>query len=75
MGAVQILNKKDGKAFNDEDRIVLEEMAHHLQLTIENIFFNQETAGVLDNLYTTMKKITFISIAIIAFLIILISVF
>ncbi|MBM2830338.1 MAG: hypothetical protein HW411_1128, partial [Gammaproteobacteria bacterium] len=75
MGAVEILNKKDGTTFNNEDRIVLEEMAHHLQLTIENIFFNQETAGVLDNLYTTMKKITFISIAIIAFLIILISVF
>jgi len=75
MGAVEILNKKDGTTFNDEDRILLEEMAHHLQLTIENIFFNQETAGVLDDLYTTMKKITFISIAVIVLLVILIAVF
>jgi len=38
---------------------VLEEMAHHLQLTIENIFYSQESAVVLDNLYTMMKKIVF----------------
>lgn len=75
MGAVQILNKKDGSAFNDEDRIVLEEMAHHLQLTIENIFYNQESAVVLDNLYTMMKKIVFISITVIVLLVILIAVF
>jgi GAF domain-containing protein len=75
MGAVQILNKKDGSAFNNEDRILLEEMAHYLQLTIENIFYNQESTVVLDDLYTTMKKITFISIGVIVLLVILIAVF
>jgi len=74
-GAVQILNKKDGKAFNDEDRIQLEEMAHFLELTIENIFYNQESAVVLEDLYTMMKKITFISITAIVLLVILIVVF
>ena len=74
-GAVQILNKKDGKAFNDEDRIQLEEMAHFLELTIENIFYNQESAVVLEDLYTMMKKITFISITVIVLLVILIVVF
>jgi GAF domain-containing protein len=75
MGAVQILNKKDGSAFNNEDRILLEEMAHYLQLTIENIFYNQESTVVLDDLYTMMKKITFISIGVIVLLVILIAVF
>ena len=74
-GAVQILNKKDGKAFNDEDRIQLEEMAHFLELTIENIFYNQESAVVLEDLYTMMKRITFISITVIVLLVILIVVF
>ena len=74
-GAVQILNKKDGKEFSDEDRVLLEEMAHFLELTIENIFFNQESTVVLDDLYATMKKIAFISIGVIVALIILIAVF
>ena len=75
VGAVQILNKKDGQAFNDEDRILLEEMAHYLQITIENIFHNQETAVVLDDLYATTRKIVFISIGVITALVILITVF
>jgi GAF domain-containing protein len=74
-GAVQILNKKDGNAFNDEDRILLEEMAHYLQMTIENIFHNQESAVVLDDLYSTTRKIAFISLGVIITLVILTVVF
>jgi GAF domain-containing protein len=73
-GAVQILNKKGGE-FSDEDRTLLEEMAHFLQLTIENIFYNQESAVVLDDLYATSRKIAFIAIGIIVALVILIVVF
>ena len=74
-GAVEILNKKDGTTFNDDDRMLLEEMAHFLQLTIENIFFNQETANVLDNLYGMMTKLVTVSVAIIIFLVIIFSIF
>jgi len=74
-GAVQVLNKMDGSVFNDDDRILLEEMAHFLELTIENIFFNQETANVLDNVHNMMKKVIFVSIAIIISLIIIFSIF
>jgi len=74
-GAVQILNKKDGKEFSDEDRTQLEEMAHFLELTIENIFYNQESSVALDDLYTMMKRITFISIGVIVLLVILTAVF
>ena len=74
-GAVEVLNKKSGGAFNDDDRILLEEMAHFLELTIENIFFNQETANVLDNMHDMMKKIVFVSIGIIISLVIILSIF
>lgn len=74
-GAVQVLNKIDGGQFNDDDRKLLEEMAHFLELTIENIFFNQETAHVLNNINSMMKKIVFASIGIIIALIIIFYIF
>ena len=74
-GAVEIMNKQGGEAFNDDDRELLEEMAHFLELTIENIFFNQETANVLDNIHSMMKKVVFVFIAIIISLVIIFSVF
>ena len=47
MGAVQVLNKKGGEHFNEDDLKLVEEMAHYLQLTIENIYFNIEATGAL----------------------------
>lgn len=74
-GAVEILNKKGGGTFNDEDRMLLEEMAHFLELTIENVFFNQETANVLDNMHVMMTKVVFVFVAIIISLIIFFFIF
>ena len=74
-GAVEIMNKQGEGAFNDDDRELLEEMAHFLELTIENIFFNQETANVLDNIHSMMKKVVFVFIAIILFLVVIFSIF
>ncbi len=74
-GAVEILNKQGGESFNDDDRMLLEEMAHFLELTIENIFFNQETANVLDDIHKMMKKVVFVSIAIIISLVVIFSIF
>lgn len=54
MGAVQLLNKKDGTQFNDEDLKLLQEMAHYLELAIENIYFNQEVTGALKNTFKTL---------------------
>jgi len=74
-GAVEIMNKQGEGAFNDDDRELLEEMAHFLELTIENIFFNQETANVLDNIHSMMKKVVFVFIAIIILLVVIFSIF
>jgi GAF domain-containing protein len=42
-GAIQVLNKNRG-AFTAEDREILERLAYHLQMNIENIFLRQEMA-------------------------------
>ena len=49
-GAVQLLNKKDGTGFNDEDRIQLEEIAHYLSISIESIVLNKEIIRIADYL-------------------------
>ena len=46
-GAVEVLNKSGSGRFTDEDCATLEETAHFLQLSIENIYYKQD---VLDTL-------------------------
>lgn len=55
MGAVQVLNKRDGSSFTEDDRTLLQEMAHYLELTIENIFFNAEATGLLRSVSRTLS--------------------
>jgi len=43
VGAIQVLNKTRGQ-FSDEDREILERLAFHLEMNIENIFLRQELA-------------------------------
>lgn len=66
-GAIQVLNKKDG-GFIDADQEMLEELAHFLELTIENVFYNQQMTGTLESTFDTLRKITIASVAIILFL-------
>ena len=73
MGAVQLLNKKDGTAFTDADVTMVEELAHYLELTIENIYFNQEFISVLDNTFNLLGTITRLLIATIVFITIFLS--
>lgn len=67
-GAVQVLNKQKDAYFNDNDRELLEKMVHFLELTIENICFNQEVTGVLAKLFNLLIIITTLFITIIIFL-------
>lgn len=41
-GAIQILNKQGDVGFDKADLAMLERVAHHLELAIENIFLSQE---------------------------------
>ncbi len=45
VGAIQVLNKNVGM-FDDEDREILERLAFHLEMNIENIFLRQELAKI-----------------------------
>jgi GAF domain-containing protein len=45
VGAIQVLNKRHG-SFTDEDREILERLAFHLEMNIENIFLRQELAKI-----------------------------
>jgi GAF domain-containing protein len=45
VGAIQVLNKHAG-VFTDADRVILERLAFHLEMNIENIFLRQELAKI-----------------------------
>ena len=57
MGAVQALNKKGDAVFSEDDRKLVEEMAHFLQFSIENIYFNIEASGVLKAMKSLMSSV------------------
>jgi transcriptional regulator with GAF, ATPase, and Fis domain len=62
-GAVQLLNKKAGEKFTDEDIKSLEEVAHYLEWSLENIHYHAEAAKILENVYSVLTRITFALIA------------
>jgi len=74
-GAVEILNKTNQMPFNEDDRKLLEEMAHYLELTIESIYMSQKTAGVLDAVFGLMGKIFLFSIAAVILITVLFSIY
>jgi hypothetical protein len=41
-GAIQLINKKGRKHFTEEDRLLLEKVAHHLELAVENVYLRRE---------------------------------
>ncbi len=49
-GAVQLLNKKDGTDFNNDDVQQLEEVAQYLSISIESIVLNKEILRIADDL-------------------------
>lgn len=57
-GAVQMLNRKDGQPYSEEDKELLVEMLNRLELSMESIFFRQETSGVVGRIYRTLRRFT-----------------
>lgn len=55
-GAVQLLNRIDGKPYTEEDIAMLEELCHYLELAIENIYFQQEASGVVGRVYRSLRR-------------------
>ncbi len=61
-GAIQVLNKRGMKAFSGEDQKILERLAFHIQMNIENIYLHQQLAKLLGDTRKTIaaleKRIT-----------------
>jgi len=49
-GAIEVLNKLDGKPFTDDDVALVEEVADYLSLALENILVNEEIIRISDQL-------------------------
>ena len=56
VGAIQVLNKNRGN-FDDADREMLENLAFHLEMNIENIFLRQELAKISVEMGQKIKKL------------------
>ena len=56
VGAIQMLNKVRGE-FSDDDRNILERLAFHLQMNIENIFLRQELSTMAVEMDKKIKKL------------------
>jgi Nif-specific regulatory protein/two-component system response regulator HydG len=49
-GAIEVLNKRGGKQYSDEDREILEKLAFHAQLNLENLYIRQEMAAISEEM-------------------------
>jgi GAF domain-containing protein len=49
IGAIQILNKKDG-AFDDADQMLVEEVSDHLRDSLDRFYLEQEAVGLVEKL-------------------------
>ena len=69
-GAVQLVNRIDGKPYTDEDRALLSEMLQRLETSMESIYFRQEAGGVVGRVYKLLRWSTVgVSLAFFGFLI------
>ena len=57
-GAFELLNKKNGLSYTDEDMALAQEIAEHLQTHVDVIFLGQEIFGLSEQLYSAATKTT-----------------
>ena len=62
-GAIQLLNKKADEKFSDADLASLEEMAHYLEWSLENIRYHEEAKEILESIYNVLTKMVIASVA------------
>ena len=55
-GAIQVLNKKGGAGFGEEDQAFLEEMGNHFQSIVESIYLGQQALDVGRNAVASASR-------------------
>lgn len=56
-GAIQVLNTSAEGGFTEEDGQVLESLGHYLQMSIENVFLNQELLAISEKLNRRLQSV------------------
>lgn len=56
IGAIQVLNKRGDKEFDDEDLDIVTEIADNLRIEIDSIFLDQEIFGLTEKLYNVARR-------------------
>ncbi|MBF0448607.1 MAG: GAF domain-containing protein [Magnetococcales bacterium] len=67
-GVIQLVNKKNQQYFVESDRLLLEKVAHHLELAIENVYLRREMMDFSEILSTNAGRTTTLSRIIMALL-------
>ncbi len=57
IGAIQVLNKKEGKKFTAKDQATLESLAFQIQMNIEHIYLRQDMRKLAEALKRKIKQI------------------
>lgn len=57
-GAVQLVNRVGDVPYSDEDKELLADMLHRLEISMESIYFRQEAGGVVGRVYRLLRRLT-----------------
>ena len=60
-GAIQVLNRKGGGRFTEDDQSFLAEVGEHFQSMVESIYVGQEAVSMTRSAISTASRATFIS--------------
>ena len=74
-GAIQVLNKKGGGRFSDEDQGFLTEVGGHFQGIVESIFVGQEALSMTKSAVATASRAVFSSFIVIFASVLLMTIF
>ena len=61
-GAIQVLNRKGGDRFTEDDQSFLAEVGEHFQSIVESIYVGQEAVGMTRSAVATASRATFLAI-------------
>jgi len=57
IGVIQLLNKNKAASFDNDDLVMLQQIARFMGFSIENIYLGQKTLAVSEGIYSTAQKI------------------
>ncbi|MBF0186946.1 MAG: GAF domain-containing protein [Magnetococcales bacterium] len=69
-GAIQIVNKLDGQPFDEEDRLLLEKIARHMQTAIENIYLSHDAVKITRTMQEKIDMTEFFTRVMVGFMVV-----